>query len=241
MVVGEVTPVRPPPPHCAGYQPRASPPHPQKKGLVFRRVERKLRSHDPRRLAILARLRLIWRHLPRNGVLVFFDEQPIAVKAYGGRRYTSAKRLLLDRLQKTRGFFYLFVIYDVNTGRRRWAFSTGKSSKYICRFLEQIRRWYPHQQVWIALDHDPAHPCTSRYTRRRMRPLQLHWITLPKGSPDDNPVETIFSDIQLMVLDNSNDPDMQTTQRRIRWHLQRCNRRHHRNIRIAYLPDSHKQ
>lgn len=102
-------------------------------------------------------------------MLVFFDEQPIAVKAYGGRRYTAAKRLILDRVQKTREFFYLFVAYEVNTGRRRWAFYAGKSSTYICRFMEQIRRWYPHQQVWMALDHDPAHPCPSRRTRRRMR------------------------------------------------------------------------
>jgi transposase len=73
-----------------------------------------------------------------------------------------------------------------------------------------------------------------------MRSLKLHWISLPKGSPDDNPVETIFSDIQLMVLDNSNDPDEQTTQKRISQHLSRRNRRRGRFIRITYLPDSHK-
>ena len=73
-----------------------------------------------------------------------------------------------------------------------------------------------------------------------MRQLKLHWITLPKGSPDDNPVEGIFSDIQLMVLDNSNDPDTKTMQRRISEHLQRCNRRLNQCISIPYLPDSHK-
>ena len=61
-----------------------------------------------------------------------------------------------------------------------------------------------------------------------------------KDAPDDNPVETIFSDIQLMVLDNSNDPDAKTTQRRISRHLQKGNRRSNRYIRIPYLPDSHK-
>ena len=95
--------------------------------MRFRRVERKLISHDPRRLAILARIRLVWRHLPRNGVLLFFDVQPIPVKAYGGRRFTSAKRLVLERAHKTRGFFYLFVAYEVNTGRRRWAFFEGRT------------------------------------------------------------------------------------------------------------------
>jgi transposase len=69
---------------------------------------------------------------------------------------------------------------------------------------------------------------------------QLHWVTLPKGSPDDNPVETIFSDIQLMVLDNSNDPDVKTTQRRISRHLRRCNRRKNRWIHIPYWHGVHK-
>jgi hypothetical protein len=73
----------------------------------FRRVERTLVSHDPHRRAILARIRWIRRHLHRRGVLLFFDVQPLPVQAYGGRRFTSAKGLVLEKAQKTRGFFYL--------------------------------------------------------------------------------------------------------------------------------------
>ena len=174
-------------------------------------------------------------------MLLFFDEQPIAVKAYGGRRYTSAPRLILERGQKTRGRFYLFVAYEVNSGRRRWAYYDQKRSDEVCHFMRQIRRWYPNQVVWIVLDRDSTHPCKSGQTRRQMRELKLHWITLPKGSPDDNPVENIFSNIQLMILDNSNDPDVKTTQKRIGRYLQRCNRRRHRLIRIPYLYHSHKK
>lgn len=172
---------------------------------------------------------------------MYFDEQSIAVKAYGGRRYTSAKHLILERAQKIRGMFYLFGAYEVNTGRRRWAFHNHKTSEEVCHFMKQIRHWYPKQPVWIAMDRDSTHPCKSRQTRRLMRQLKLHWITLPKGSPDDNPVETIFSDIQLMILDTSNDPDAKTTQRRISRHLQNCNRRRNRCIHIPYLFHSHKQ
>ncbi len=188
----------------------------------------------------MVRIRLIWRHLASHGALLFFDEQPIAVKAYGGRRYTAAKRLILERAQKTRGRFYLFAAYEVNTGRRRWAFYEHKRSDEVCRFMRQVRRWYPEQGVWIVLDRDSTHPCKSGQTRRLMRQLKLHWITLPKGSPDDNPVETVFSDIQLMILDNSDDPNVKTTQRRISRHLQKINRRHNRQIHIPYLFDSHK-
>jgi transposase len=187
----------------------------------------------------LSHLRWLWRHLPHNGVLLFFDVQPIAVKAYGGRRYTSAPRLVLARAQKTRGRFYLFLVYDVGRGRSRWAYLPGKSSEYVCQFMQQVRRWYPDQEVRVALDQDPAHPRQSCKTRRQMRKLRLHWVSLPKGSPDDNPVETLFSDIQLMILDNSNDADVAMTQKRISAHLRGRNRRKERRMHLAYLSGSH--
>ena len=56
-------------------------------------------------------------------------------------------------------------------------------------------------------------------TRRTMRQLRLHWTSMPKGSPDDNPAETIFSDIQQNILDNSDDPDERATKGRISNHL----------------------
>lgn len=161
------------------------------------------------------------------------------VKAYGGRRYTSAKCLVLERRQKTRGCFYLFLAYDVIQGRVRWAFFPSKASDQVCQFMRRLGRDYADQEVWMVLDQDPAHPCKSGQTRRAMRTLGLHWISLPKGSPDDNPVETIFSDIQQQILDTSNDPDAKTTQRRISAHLRGRNRRTDRHIHIPYLSDSH--
>jgi transposase len=171
--------------------------------------------------------------------MVFVDVQPIAVKAYGGRRYTTARRLVLERRQKTRGRFYLFGLYEVNTGRVRWQFRRGKGAADVCAFLRRVRQWYPHRRVCVVLDQDPAHPRRAAATRRAIGALGLHWISLPKGSPDDNPVETVFSDIQLMVLDHSNDPDARTLQRRISARLRHRNRRRDRFIRIGYLGDIH--
>jgi len=106
--------------------------------------------------------------------------------------------------------------------------------------MQRVRLWYPRSRVWVVGDQDSAHPCHSKQTRRFVRQLGLHWRTLPKGSPDDNPVETTFSDIQQRILALSNDPDAGTTQRRIGWHLRGQNRRRDRKIRISYLEDSHK-
>ena len=207
----------------------------------MRRIKRKLLSHDPQRLAILSRLRALVQRLVRNGTFLFFDVKPIAVKAYGGRRYSSARRLVLERRQRTRGFFYLFLCYDLRRGRTHWTFLPGKGAKYVCQFMWRVRRWHPDQEVWIALDQDRAHPRKCRETRRTMRELKMHWISLPKGSPDDNPVETLFSEIQTSILESSNDPDAKTTQRRIGAHLRNRNRRNDRHLQISYLPDTHKK
>jgi hypothetical protein len=58
----------------------------------------------------LRRIRAIWQHLPCGGVLLSFDVKVVAVKAYGGQRYTAARRLVLPRNQKTQGKFYLFLL-----------------------------------------------------------------------------------------------------------------------------------
>lgn len=70
----------------------------------------------------------MWQNRPRGRVLLFVDVKPVAIKAYGGRRY-SKQRLVLAQGQKTYGLFYLFVAYEYNSGRRRWGFYPGKSSK----------------------------------------------------------------------------------------------------------------
>jgi hypothetical protein len=105
---------------------------------------------------------------------LFFDVKPVAVKVHGGRRYTSAQKLVLSRAQKTRGLFYLFVEYDAVQGRVYWTFYPGKSARYLCRFMRRLRCWFPNQPLWVALNQDRAYPCKSRHTRRVMRALRLH-------------------------------------------------------------------
>jgi transposase len=200
----------------------------------LRRIARKLWRKDANRRRILHRLRKLWQNRSRGTVLLFCDVKPVAVKAYGGRRY-SKKRLVLSRGQKSYGLFYLFVAYEYNTGRRLWGFYAGKSSRYVCQFFKKIRRRYGEQKLHLAVDRDSPHPIKCARTRRQLRALGIHWTSLPKGHPDDNPVETIFSDVQQSVLDTSSDTEQAVTQQRISRHLQGCNRRTDRRIRVSYL------
>jgi hypothetical protein len=111
---------------------------------------------------ILHRLRRWWQHRPRGAILAFFDVKPIAVKAYGGRCYTRARRLVLQRNQKTRGRFYLFLLYEVNRGRVHWAFFPGKGGKFVRQFLRRVRRWYPRQLVFFPTAHRLAFVASDR-------------------------------------------------------------------------------
>jgi transposase len=106
--------------------------------------------------------------------------------------------------------------------------------------MQHIHHRYPDAEVWVVLDQDGAHPRKSKMTRQVTRELHPHGISLPKASPDDNAVETIFSDVQLMVQDNSDDPDERNMRKRISHRLTRRNRVSDRFIEIPYLRNSHK-
>jgi transposase len=148
--------------------------------------------------------------------------------------------LVLPRQQKTRGRCSVFAVYEVNRERVRGAFLPGQRSLFVIGFLRQIRRWYPEPEVWVVWEQEGAHPCQWRATRQAMRERKRHGGSLPQGSPDDHPVETLFSDGQLMILDNSNEAEALATKRRISAHGRGRKRRRDRHIRIPYRGDSDK-
>jgi transposase len=221
-------------------QSRASPPHLEKRGLRLRRIKRQVYTDDPRRAALLARICYVIRHLPRGSVVLFLDEKgPITVKRYGGYRWTAEKRLILPKYQKTRGQFCLFAVYELLRGRVRWKFDEHATSVEFIAFLRQIRRWYPHQSILIVLDSDTIHPQKSGDSRREMRRLQIHWLSLPKGDPDDSPMETVLIVLQGEAIAGRDAPHTAEQKRRISHSLQRRNRCRDRSIRIPCLLDIH--
>ncbi len=175
-------------------------------------------------------------------MVLFLDEKgPITLKRYGGYRWTTAKRLVLPKYQKTRGKFYLYAIYELFHGRVRWKFyDHNTSTEFIC-FAQQIRRWYPHQYILLVLDLDTTHPQKCGASRRELRQLKIHWLSLPKGSSDDNPPETIFSVLQGEVLAGSDAPDVPTQKRHISHALWRRNRQPNRFVRLGYLSEFYQE
>jgi transposase len=149
--------------------------------------------------------------------------------------------LVLPKYQKTRGQFYLFAAYDLFPGRVRWIFQDHATSAEFIDFLRRIRRWYPHQYILIVLDSDTIHPQKSGDSRREMHRLKMHWLSLPKGNPDDNPTETVFSVLQREDISGSDASDTAEQKRRLSHSLQRRNRRKDRFIRLGYLKDFYNE
>jgi transposase len=204
----------------------------------LRRIKRKVYTEDPHRQVILARIAWAIRHLPPGAVVLFMDEKgPITVKRYGGSVWTTAKRVIMHKNQKTRGKFYLFGVYELFSGHTRWRYYDRSRSDEFIMFMEEIRRWYPHQYILLVLDQDTTHPQTCVASRRAMRRLKIHWLSLPKGSPDDNPLETVFSLLKRDVLAGSNAADGRELKRRLSRYLWQRNRRKDGFVHLAYLQD----
>ncbi len=178
------------------------------------------------------------RHLPPGAVVLFMDEKgPIMVKRYGGRIWTTARQVVLPKYQKTRGKFYLYGVYELWTGRVRWRYYDHKRSEQFIAFMREVRRWYPGQYILVILDQDTTHPQKCVASRQELRRLKIHWLSLPKASPDDNPIETVFSVLQGEVLAGSDAPDVPTQKQRVSRALHSRNRRKERFIRLRYLSE----
>ena len=177
-----------------------------------------------------------------RAVVLFMDEKgPITIKRYGGSVWTTAKQVVLPKYQKTHGKFYLFSTYELFTGRMRWRYYDRSRSVEFIEFMREIRRWYPYQYLLVVLDQDTTHPQKSIASRQEMRRLKIHWLSLPKASPDDNPVETVFSLLQRAILLGSDAPDVRELKRRVSHYLWLYNRRKDRFVHLAYLGDFHNE
>ncbi len=97
----------------------------------------------------------------------------------------------------------------------------------------------PEHRFEIAFDIGDGLKYFLSYRLLVFETLQLPRISLPKASSDDNPCEIIFSDIQLNVLDNSDDPGERAMRPRISHRFSKRNRRRDHFIEIPYLWDSH--
>ena len=73
-------------------------------------------------------------------------------------------------------------------------FPEDQTKERICEVLEVIREQNPTGRILLVLDNLFSHTC--EYTRRRATQLGIDLVFLPVGSPDLNPIESVWKSLK---------------------------------------------
>ena len=190
--------------HCPHDQPRAPAPGAEKRGYTLRRVRRKLFSTDPNRHLILHRLRTWWHNRPRGAILAF----SMCSRSRQGvcRRTLHTGQTLGTAAEPEDPGAVLLLFLPGQPGPCPLGLLSRQGGE-VCLSLPAAGASVVSPAGGAdRLGSRSGGSIKARMTRRTMRQLRLRWTSMPKGSPDDNPAETIFSDIQQNILDNTDDP-----------------------------------
>ncbi|MFA1610791.1 IS630 family transposase [Halobellus rubicundus] len=72
-------------------------------------------------------------------------------------------------------------------------FTEDQTKKRICNCLERIREQNSRKRILLVLDNYVAHTC--EYTPKRAHQLGIHLVLLPVGSPNLNPIEQVWKQL----------------------------------------------
>lgn len=73
-------------------------------------------------------------------------------------------------------------------------FPEDQTKERICEVLEVVREQNPTGRILLVLDNLFSHTC--EYTRRRATQLGIDLVFLPVGSPDLNPIESVWKSLK---------------------------------------------
>jgi putative transposase len=161
--------------------------------MVWRRPRPVLRLRDPRRDAVLARLRALLRELPADEVAVFQDEVDVATNPKVGCMWmprgeqaevetpgTNAKRYLAGSLSWRTGALI------ATAGARRDA------ALFVAHLHELRRRLRRYRKIHVICDNAKFHGswAVAEFLHEHGGRVELHF--LPRYAPDCNPVERVW-------------------------------------------------
>jgi len=80
------------------------------------------------------------------------------------------------------------------TGNSVLSFPLDQTKEQICDCLDRIRDQNPGKRILVVLDNFSSHVCA--YTRRRAHNRGIDLVFLPVGSPDLNPIESVWKSLR---------------------------------------------
>lgn len=146
----------------------------------------------------------LYRHPPRRGQIVCFDEMgPLQTIPRGGKGWGRQAARRPDRYQRN-GTLQWFGAFCPTTGLGVGKGFAHKSAVECGQFLEQyLLAFWPQGRIHLVLDNLSVHTKALRELPARLRRrLRLYW--LPTNSSWLNLIESYFSTLKQTGLDNTN-------------------------------------
>ena len=174
-------------------------------GLSFQRTRSWKASPDPDYEAKAARILVLYREQPKNGVVISFDEMgPVSLRPHQGRGWARHGRPERHRATYNRrhGVRYLVGALDVHADYLRARLRPGRDGASTLAFMKQIRLAYPRRRrmYWIQ-DNLSCHwtPAIRAWASEN----NVELVSTPTYASYLNRIESHFGAISEFVVKNA--------------------------------------
>jgi transposase len=173
-------------------------------GWVWKRSKLVAKDNDPRRIAKLARIRLLWEGLRPRQALVFADELDIHLLPKSGYQWmkkgTQVEVMTPGKNEKR----YLAGAWDSRTGQvhhREWARKTNGLFRTLLEAVEQAYPTCRYDRIFVVVDNYKIHKAQAVQRWLASHP-RVELVFLPTYCPRANPIERLFGDTHDKVTRN---------------------------------------
>lgn len=94
----------------------------------------------------------------------------------------------------------LFGAIDLCSGRRLFQSRSRQRAEDFCAFLRLLRKRFADAELVLVLDEDPSH--TAHASSPEAERLRIKLLSLPKRSPELNPMESLWRHAKQAVCAN---------------------------------------
>lgn len=194
----------------------------QENGISFRKVEETMVSPDPEYEIKKKRIDIATKEAENNEDIAFLclDEKgPIHALYHRGKGWMNdlVRHQIPRNHNKSNGTVVLNAAFEPDTNKFWWYFSERRTGEAFLMLLIQLSMdpvLQKMKKVYLLMDNLPAH-----FTKNIKDHLDLHpkfvVLRLPTYSPELNPIERVFADLDRQAIQNHYYKDTQELEKRL--------------------------